>query len=253
MRKLKKFQKQIIFLMTVLFAGGLIASLFLYQKGNEKREFDYSDYMVPIIVQEGVEEIERSSVAEQTELSLDLLKKANSDVVAIIEFDDRMIYEPIVQAGDNDYYVRRNLLHQKVAAGISFIDCDSDLKARNTVIYGHSSVYRNIIFTPLMNYKSEDFYFVHPTFQLKTEEQVERFQIFSVFLYDTEDAQQIPDFVKSNWNEKADYAYFLASLKERSIYATGVSVDSNDKILTLVTCDTEDSNSRLIVIAKRIE
>lgn len=34
-----------------------------------------------------------------------LLKQANNDIFGILEFDNRVIYEPIVQAPDNDYYV----------------------------------------------------------------------------------------------------------------------------------------------------
>ena len=40
-----------------------------------------------------------------------LLKQANNDIFGILEFDNRVIYEPIVQAPDNDYYVRKK--HQK--------------------------------------------------------------------------------------------------------------------------------------------
>lgn len=34
-----------------------------------------------------------------------LLKQANNDIFGILEFDNRVIHEPIVQAPDNDYYV----------------------------------------------------------------------------------------------------------------------------------------------------
>ena len=44
------------------------------------------------------------------EFFLSLLKKTNKDVVGILEFDDRIIYEPIgIQAQNNDYYVRKNI------------------------------------------------------------------------------------------------------------------------------------------------
>mgnify|MGYP002514601758 CR=1 FL=1 len=43
--------------------------------------------------------------------------------IDIIEFDDKIIEEAIVQASDNDYYVRRDLEGKKAAAGATFIDC----------------------------------------------------------------------------------------------------------------------------------
>ena len=75
--------------------------------------------------------------------------------------------------------------------------------------------------------------------------------IFSVFMYDTEDESQTPDFVTANWEEQTDKSYYLVSLKERSMYETGVSVDSTDKLVTLVTCDTEDGGNRLVIVAKK--
>lgn len=47
-----------------------------------------------------------------------LLKKTNKDVVGILEFDDQIIYEPIVQAQNNDYYVRKNINKEYANAGI---------------------------------------------------------------------------------------------------------------------------------------
>ena len=35
------------------------------------------------------------------------------------------------------------------------------------------------------------------------------------------------------------------------MYETGVSVDSTDKLVTLVTCDTEGGGNRLVIVAKK--
>jgi len=86
---------------------------------------------------------ENAETAEepQKELSLDLLKQTNPDIIGIIEFDDRMIYEPIVQAPDNEYYVRKNIERNYSAAGIPFVTGDGNIYSTNVVIYGHSSVW----------------------------------------------------------------------------------------------------------------
>ena len=69
-----------------------------------------------------------------------------------------MIYEPIVQAPDNDFYVRRNIEKQYANAGIPFVSTDGNIDSQNVVIYGHSSKWNNIIFTPLMSYIDENYY-----------------------------------------------------------------------------------------------
>lgn len=251
---INKYRNIIITVLAVLLVGGIVSSLFLSQKLNEKEQFDYTDYYTPIVITTEAPDAPDTTVeVEQLELSLELLKEKNSDVVAIIEFDDKIIEEAIVQATDNEYYVRRDLEGNKAAAGATFIDCNGSLDAENTVIYGHSSTKRNIIFTPLMEYKSKDYFTSHPSFTLETEVGTDMYVIFSVFMYDTEDETQAPDFTVANWEEQTEKAYYLVSLKERSLYETGVSVESSDKLVTLVTCDTEDSGNRLVVIAKRLD
>ena len=49
-----------------------------------------------------------------------LLKQANNDIFGILEFDNRVIYEPVVQAPDNDYYVRKNIKKEYANAGIPY-------------------------------------------------------------------------------------------------------------------------------------
>ncbi len=249
---INKYRTIIISILVVLLAGGIISSFYFSQKANEKEQFDYTEFYTPtVITTDNPENAEETVEVEVLDLSLELLKQKNPDVVAIIEFDDKVIEEAIVQATDNEYYVRRDLEGKKAAAGASFIDCNSSLDAENTVIYGHSSTKRNIIFTPLMEYKSHDYFIAHPSFTLETEAGTDMYLIFSVFMYDTEDEAQAPDFVISNWEEATDKAYYLVSLKDRSMYETGVSVESSDKLVTLVTCDTEDSGNRLVIVAKK--
>ena len=77
--------------------------------------------------------------------------------MGILEFDDRIIYEPIVQAPNNDYYVRKNINKEYANAGIPFVSADGNIDSKNVVIYGHSSKWDNIIFTPLMSYTDQNY------------------------------------------------------------------------------------------------
>ena len=125
-----------------------ITGICTYSILNTKKAYDYTDYYVDT---PATNETNKDEEASEKELSLPLLKKTNPDVVGIIESDDRVIYEPVVQAPDNDYYVRRNIERKYAAAGIPYISGDGNINAKNVVIYGHSSTRSNIIFTPLMD------------------------------------------------------------------------------------------------------
>lgn len=99
------------------------------------------------------------------------MKQTNKDVVGILEFDDRIIYEPIVQPPNNDYYVRKNINKEYANAGIPFVSADGNIDSKNVVIYGHSSKWDNIIFTPLMSYTDQNYYKKHDTFKFITEDE----------------------------------------------------------------------------------
>ena len=236
-------------------AGSLLLSAigggYWYYRHTHKEAYDYSDYYV---LPENKDLTENAETAEelQKELSLDLLKQTNPDIIGIIEFDDRMIYEPIVQAPDNEYYVRKNIERNYSAAGIPFVTGDGNIYSTNVVIYGHSSVYDNIIFTPLMNYTSYDFYQDHPSFRFQTEDGTRTYQIFAVLNVDTKDPYDTLEFANSEWRKASAYASFLVDMKARDLYSTGVDVSPSDKIMTLVTCDTRNGNKRIVVLGKEI-
>ena len=80
---------------TALVVVGLIGGV-IYNQVTAKKSYDYSDYYVETKTTKKESNKENEEASEK-ELSLSLLKKTNKDVVGILEFDDYIIYEPIVQ------------------------------------------------------------------------------------------------------------------------------------------------------------
>ncbi len=230
----------------------LIGGLLYYQFGT-KKAYDYSDYYVESKPTESAKtESKESEEASEKELSLSLLKQTNEDIVGILEFDDRIIYEPIVQAPNNDYYVRRNIEQNYANAGIPFVSADGNIDSKNVVIYGHSSKWSSILFTPLMNYTDENYYKKHDTFNFITESETRTYQIFAILNIDLNNLDDSLEFTQSSWDSSNSFNAFISDSINRELYKTGVTVDSEDKLMTLVTCDTRDNNKRIIVIAKKI-
>lgn len=243
-----KYKKRIALLSLIALLGiGTGAYLFFHQ---EKKAYDYSDFYVAADKEETITKKEPG--LEDQVLSLDLLKKRNKDIVGIIEFDGRMIYEPIVQAPDNNYYVRRNIDLNYASAGIPFVSGDGSINSTNVVVYGHSSTEDNIIFTPLMNYLNKSFYNAHPIFHFITDTETREYQIVSVLNIDLNDRNDSLEFSKTEWRNKDSYSSFLESIKKDSLYDTRTAVSSDDKLMTLVTCDTRDGNKRVVIIAKEV-
>ena len=186
-------------------------------------------------------------------LNVSLLQKTNNDIVGILEFDNRVIYEPVVQAPDNDYYVRRNIKKEYANAGIPFVSADGNIEAKNVVIYGHSSKWSDIIFTPLMSYINQDYYNEHPTFKFITENEIRNYQIFGVMNVDLNNLNDSLEFTQSSWDSDTAFNAFISDSINRGLYKTGISVNTEDKLMTLVTCDTRNDNKRTVILAKRLD
>lgn len=227
----------------------------IYHLANDKKAYDYSDYYeeVKLPTEKQNNKVNEDDKEPQKALSLSLLKQTNPDVVGILEFDDREIYEPIVQAPDNEFYVRKNIDLDYSAAGIPFISCDGNLSSKNVVIYGHSSIRSNIIFTPLMQYLDEDYYKEHPKFYFEMENEKRTYEIFSVFGYDTRNLNDSLEFVQSKWRKILDFEDFINKCKKKSFYQTDVEVSTVDNLMILVTCDTRNNEKRIVVLAKLID
>lgn len=230
-----------------------VAALFYYAI-TDKQAYDYCKYYEENEVEEKEtkETSEKIEVIINKELSLEKLKASNSDIVGIIRFADDEIYEPVVQAPDNKYYERRNFDKHYSAAGIPFVSCDGNIDSKNVVIYGHSSDKRNIIFTPIMNYLYYDYYKSHDKFKFITADEERTYQIFATLTYDTKNLNDSLEFAQSSWRKESDFDDFLKSLKEKSEYVTDVSVSNEDKLMTLVTCDTRDNSKRIVLVSKLV-
>ena len=230
---------------------GLIGGV-IYNQVTAKKSYDYSDYYVETKTTKKESNKENEGASEK-ELSLSLLKKTNKDVVGILEFDDRIIYEPIVQTPNNDYYVRKNINKEYANAGIPFVSADGNIDSKNVVIYGHSSKWNNIIFTPLMSYINQSYYKEHPTFHFITENETRTYQIFEVMNIDLNNLNDSLEFTQSNWDSDTAFNAFISDSINRELYKTGVSINTDDKLMTLVTCDTRNDNKRIVILAKRTD
>lgn len=99
---------------------------------------------------------------------------------------------------------------------------------------------------------NQSYYKDHPTFQFITENETRTYQIFAVINVDLNNLDDSLEFTQSDWDSNNAFNAFISDSINRELYKTSVTVDSEDKIMTLVTCDTRDNNKRIIVIAKKI-
>ena len=177
----------------------------------------------------------------------ELLKK-NPDTVGWIKVDGTKVNYPVVQAEDNDYYLSHAFNKRSNAGGWIFADYRVDFKnfGKNTIIYGHNMNNKtmfgsipNMLYSGYLSNSSN--YYI----KISTPTSNTVWKVFSVYTIEPE-----VYYLKTNFRTEP-YDKFLNTLKSRSVYDFGIDVTTDDKILTLSTCDNTGTK-RVAVHAKMI-
>lgn len=236
----------------------LFAYKFLENKDNRAIEkitdqimeqIDIQDY-----VQEDIQDVKEegyisSYYQEYSKIYNDLLK-INKDTIGWLTVNDTKVNYPVVQTKDNDYYLDHAYDGTKNIAGWIFSDYRNDMDniSKNTIIYGHSGLKGEIMFSTLKNVLKKSWYSntknLDISFSIKDKNITWR--IFSVYTIDDTN-----DYLNIDFNSNEEFLTFIEKITKRSINDFKVEVEENDKILTLSTC-YKDNTKRLVIHAKMI-
>lgn len=181
----------------------------------------------------------------------------NQDFVGWLKIDGKNIDFPIVQAEDNDFYLRRDFEKVDTDYGNAFLDYRNAVKApldRNTIIYGHY-MRDNMIFARLKDYLSLDGFKASPVIDFDMLFQNTKWKIYAVMVTNAEaksDNGYVFDYLHPTFPSDAKFAEYMKEIDQRKLYTTGVDIQPTDKIITLSTCYTTFSDARLVVIGRLV-
>ena len=195
--------------------------------------------------------IDKEEGKEKITIDFPKLFEINKDTVGWIKYNDDKINYPIVQAKDNDYYLKLAFDGKKNQSGSIFMDYRNfSFDDRNVVLFGHSML-DGSMFGSLREVFKDDFFNNSENNYIKiyTPDEGElTYQIFSYYITDVEEYYITTSFTEASFQE------FIKTIVSRSERNFNVEVNSNDKILTLSTCSgTGDTKRRKVVPAKRID
>lgn len=191
----------------------------------------------------------------------------SDDYVGTITFESGLIDLPFVQGSDNNTYYRTDWETMKYdEKGSIFLDSSNTLDDQNLIIIGHY-VYASYDasgthkFTPLAKLVDKDNYEANKYVKLYFKDEVRRYEIAYVYYceliedeYEGEKFYYTNDgfeFYYPNYTEE-QFDKYIDTVKKNAFYDTGVSVDYNDKLLTLQTCVENHSELREIVLLKEV-
>ncbi len=160
--------------------------------------------------------------------------------------EDKSISNYVVQAADNDFYLRKNIDKETNGNGSLFMDyrCDPETWQRHNIIYGHNQK-NGTMFSDLREFNDPTFFKDHPLFYTYSSKGVKIWKIFSAYETDTS------DYYIETWFENDETYYdFIRNLQSKSIAETDVVLKATDKVLTLSTCyKYTNPNGRYVVHA----
>ncbi|MBR5649109.1 class B sortase [Pseudobutyrivibrio sp.] len=195
---------------------------------------------------------ERTILPEMNELY-----SQNQDFVGVLTVVDTDINYPVVQTpSDPEYYLRRDFYGESSTAGTLFVDyrCDIVNPTTNTIIYGHN-MRSGTMFGGLKRYLDYDYYQAHKTIIFKTLYEEQTYQVVGVGLsevgYDDDDTYKYYDFIDALTGEELQE--FIDNIQSLSVFDETIDITSEDKLLTLSTCNTYTENGRMFVVAKRVK
>lgn len=203
------------------------------------------EYMYSYVqIDNELEEIQHFANQEE----LDELREVNSRIIGWLSLEGTRLDNPVLQAADNEFYLRHNYLDKESRGGSIFMDYRNNLLLdRHTIFYGH--VLRNgTMFGNLAKFADQSYAKAHPVFLYETPEKRYELEVFAAYETTTDFYYIETDFTDES------YAAFLEEIQSRSEITMPVQVRAEDRIVTFSTCTTSvNDGERFVVHAKVIE
>lgn len=260
-RRLELRRKIVVFLLSAV-AFGCIAYLVIYYAMYFKNGAEYNELSRLVNEESTNDKAFSINLVKEDDSLPPILKKyetlyqKNRKLVGWLKIEGTNIDYPVMQTVNNEYYLEHNYNQEYDKNGSIFMDkdCDPAHPNDNMIIYGHH-MKSGKMFGNLNLYSREDYYKEHPTIQFDTIYEEGTYAIMYVFrskIYSEEeivfkyykfiDATSANEF-ESNMQEMADI----------SLYDTGVTAKYGDRLITLSTCDSSETNGRFVVVAKKVK
>lgn len=180
----------------------------------------------------------------------------NQDFVGYLSADGIDMALPIVQANNDDKYMKKNFYGQTTKYGCPFVTHLNNITEldMNTVIFGHH-MNDGTVFGILDKYKTIEGFKAAPLISFNTIYKDYQWKVVAAFItnaYEKDDNGYVFQYYFTSLSTQERFSAFLNELSQRSLYDTGVDVLPSDKILTLSTCSHEFTDARFVVVARLV-
>lgn len=187
-------------------------------------------------------------------IDFESLEKENPDIYAWITIEGTSIDYPVARSlTDDTFYMDHGIDRAENRAGAIFTERLNklDFSDPHTVIYGHN-MRDGSMFGGLHEYEDNSYFEKHREIKVYTSDAIRTYKIFAAYLYD--DRHLLKSF---DCSEKEIFRDYLKEIEgQRGLEANidkGMKLTTDDRILTLSTCDGAGADTRYLVQAVLIE
>ena len=233
----------------VLMAAGLVLLGVWISKNLDQWNAgkDYEDLKVEFDVEPLVDVPQADTGPVEVPIDFEELQKQYPDIYAWIRIPGTVIDYPILQReGDNSYYLNHTYQGKKKTEGAIYTEDynSKDFLDPNTVIYGHN-MKNGSMFKALHKYKNRTFFDEHSEIIIYQKGKILTYKIFAAYTSDAKHLLLSYDFDDENVFSNYLNNVLTNSNKSSNINIT-IPVSSEDRIITLSTCNNNDAQRYLV-------
>lgn len=180
-------------------------------------------------------------------IDFEALTAYNSDIVGWIRIPGTSVSYSLVQAENNNKYLRHSIDLTWNEFGWPFLDYKNspDFTDKNTVIYGHN-ITSGLMFADLANVYNGSLGNDVTINIYRKDYRLLTYKVFSTYVYEPESY-----YLTTQFSNDEAYSTYLSAMMSRSVINFNQTVGVDDTIITLSTC-TRDTKNRIVVHAKLV-
>lgn len=196
-----------------------------------------------------------TDISEKPEIPINFAEiiSVNSDIYSWIRIPGTDVDYPVLQSlYDDSYYLNHSADRSEGLPGAIYTESinSQDFTDRNTVIYGHD-MKNGSMFGGLSDYLDINYFKEHSEIIIYTPENIFTYRVFGAVTYDNRHIMNSFDFSTDvGFNSFIESIYSVRNMN--TIIDEDIKIDSEDKIITLSTCNG-NSNQRFLILAVLID
>lgn len=247
-----------VFLSLLFFTGAVLSlskvGVYLYDSINSKKTYSQVKKIIidADIITKNISVENQGNVIGNSEITskelIDVFNELtliNTDYAGFIYIADTNIEYPIMQGEDNIFYLSHDIYKQKSAMGSIFMDYrnNADFSDGNTLIYGHNMRDQSM-FNNLLKYKDDRFAANSEPIVIITKTERLKYSVFAAYQTDKD-----TDYMTVSFHDEQDFDFYINDIRSRTDINIDGDIAFGDRLLTLSTCVSANSNYRYVVHA----